>query len=194
MDTTIIAVSNHKGGVGKTTSVVNIGAGLALIGYKEIAFCAGDSERSAAAADVKTFPAVRQFYVFRNAFDDLTRHFAFAVIIKRAVHHDHPYRNAKADDRENEKNDEQNGFQRAGNDPRQAENDEQQKKYRRRDHSGQHHAFRHPVFIIGFHSFILSLYAPCGACRLEIRHAAEDTVFIVVKLLRSALFGNFAFL
>jgi chromosome partitioning protein len=34
MDTTIIAVSNHKGGVGKTTSVVNIGAGLALIGYK----------------------------------------------------------------------------------------------------------------------------------------------------------------
>ena len=34
MDTTVIAVSNHKGGVGKTTSVVNIGAGLALIGYK----------------------------------------------------------------------------------------------------------------------------------------------------------------
>lgn len=34
MSTTIIAVSNHKGGVGKTTSVVNIGAGLALIGYK----------------------------------------------------------------------------------------------------------------------------------------------------------------
>ncbi|MCQ2252301.1 MAG: AAA family ATPase [Bacteroidales bacterium] len=34
MSTSIIAVSNHKGGVGKTTSTVNIGAGLALTGHK----------------------------------------------------------------------------------------------------------------------------------------------------------------
>ncbi len=30
----VIACSNHKGGVGKTTSVVNIGAGLAKLGRK----------------------------------------------------------------------------------------------------------------------------------------------------------------
>jgi chromosome partitioning protein len=30
----VICVVNHKGGVGKTTSVVNIGAGLALAGAK----------------------------------------------------------------------------------------------------------------------------------------------------------------
>lgn len=34
MGTSIIAISNHKGGVGKTTSTVNIGAGLALTGHK----------------------------------------------------------------------------------------------------------------------------------------------------------------
>jgi len=32
--TTVIAMSNHKGGVGKTTSVVNIGAGLAKLNKK----------------------------------------------------------------------------------------------------------------------------------------------------------------
>ncbi len=30
----IVALSNHKGGVGKTTSTVNIGAGLNRLGYK----------------------------------------------------------------------------------------------------------------------------------------------------------------
>lgn len=36
METNVIAVANHKGGVGKTTSVANIGAALASMGYKTL--------------------------------------------------------------------------------------------------------------------------------------------------------------
>ena len=45
---------------------------------------------------------------------------------------------------------------------------------------------------IGFHSFILSLYAPCGVCRLKLRHMTEETVFVFQKFFRSAFLRYFA--
>jgi chromosome partitioning protein len=106
--TKIIAISNHKGGVGKTTSTVNIGAGVALRGKKVLLIdldpqanltqCLGisDPEKTIYGAlrgeyDLPTFPVNENLYLAPSTLDlasveiELSTKIARETILKKMI-------------------------------------------------------------------------------------------------------------
>lgn len=106
--TKIIAISNHKGGVGKTTSTVNIGAGVALHGKKVLLIdldpqanltqCLGisDPEKNIYGAlrgeyDLPTIPVIENLFVSPSTLDlasveiELSTKIARETILKKMI-------------------------------------------------------------------------------------------------------------